>query len=295
MPFHLESNSQIKSSQHGFSSGKSCLTNLLIYLEQVTSEIDKGIPVDTLYLDFAKAFDKVPHHRLIEKIAANGIGGKISKWLQSWLTDRKQRVIVKNVTSDWIPVISGVPQGSVLGPCLFVIYINDIDDAVSGEMLKFTDNAKVTASISSVEEKNILQADLAGLMEWSEEWQMKLNVNKCRVMHYEFNNPSYAYFMNDEVLIDTEEERHLGVTIHKSLKPSCHIAHCVKRANQMLGMIRRYFQYKDRKTMLLLYKSMVRPHLEYAVQAGCPNKISDIKLLEGVQRRFTKCILELNK
>ena len=290
---HLESNSLIKSSQHSFSSGKSCLTNLLIYLEQETSEIDKGIPVATLYLDFAKAFDKVPHHRLIEKIAAHGIDGKISKWIQSWLTDRKQRVIVNNVTSDWIPVISGVPQGSVLGPCLFVIYINDIDDAVSSKILKFADDPKITASISSVEERNILQTDLTRLIEWSEAWQMKFNVNKCKVMHYGFNNPSYEYLMNDEVLIDTEEERDLGVTIHKS-KPSCHIAQCV-RANQMLGMIRRSFQYKDRKTMLLLYKSMVRPHLEYAVQAWCPNKISDIKLLEGVQRRFTKCIPELNK
>ena len=132
-------------------------------------------------------------------------------------------------------------------------------------------------------------------MEWSEEWQMKFNVNKCKVMHLGYNNTSYEYSMNDEVLIDTEEERDLGVTIHKSLKPSCHIAHCVKKANQMLGMIRRSFHYKDRKTMLLLYKSMVRPHLEYAVQAWCPNKISDIKLLEGVQRRFTKCIPELSK
>ena len=132
-------------------------------------------------------------------------------------------------------------------------------------------------------------------MEWSEAWHMMFNVNKCKVMHYGFNNPSYEYLMNGEVLTDTEEERDLGVSIHTSLKPSCHIAHCVKRANQMLGMIRRSFQYKDRKTMLLLYKSMVRPHLEYAVQAWCPNKISDIKLLEGVQRRFTKCIPELNK
>ena len=139
----------------------------------------------------------------------------ISKWIQSWLTDRKQRVIVNNVTFDWIPVISGVPQGSVLGPCLFVRYINDIDDAVSSKILKFADDTKSTASISSVEEQNIIQTDLTWLMEWS-------------------------------------EERDLGVTIHKSLKPSCHIAQCVKRANQMLGMIRRFFQYKDRKTMLLL-------------------------------------------
>ena len=95
--------------------------------------------------------------------------------------------------------------------------------------------------------------------------------------------------------VGRQQQRDLGITIHQSLKPSCHIAHCVKKANQMLGMIRRYFHYKDRKAMLLLYKSMVRPHLDYAVQAWCPNKRSDIKLLEGVQRRFTKCIPELNK
>ena len=188
---HLESNTLIKGSQHGFSSGRSCLTNLLIYLEQVTSEIDKGVPVDTLYLDFAKAFDKVPHLRLIEKIAANGIGGKISRWIKCWLTDRKQRVIVNNATSDWLPVLSGVPQGSVLGPCLFVIYINDIDDTVSSKILKFADDTKITASISSVEEQHILQTDLTRLMEWSEEWQMKFNVNKCKVMHLGYNNPSY--------------------------------------------------------------------------------------------------------
>ena len=226
---HLESNTLIKDSQHGFSSGKSCLTNLLIYLEQVTSEMDKGVPVHTLYLDFAKAFDKVPHLRLIEKIAANGIGGKISKWIKCLPTDRKQRVIVNNATSDWLPVISGVPQGSVLGPCLFVIYINDIDDTVSSKILKFADDTKITASISSVEEQHILQTDLTRLMEWSEEWQMKFNINKCKVMHLGYNNPSYEYSMNDEVLIDTEEERDLGVTIHKLLNPSCHIAHCVKK------------------------------------------------------------------
>ena len=162
-----------------------------------------------------------------------------------------------------------------MGPCLFVIYI---DDSVSSQILKFADDTKITASISSAEEQHILQKDLTRLMEWSEEWQMKFNVNKCKVMHLGYNHPSYEYSMIGEVLIDTEEERDLGV----------------KKANQMLGMIRRYFHYKDRKTMLLLYKSVVRPHLEYAVQVWCPNKISDIKLLEGDQRRFTKCIPELN-
>ena len=144
---------------------------------------------------------------MIEKIATNGIGGKISRWIKCWLTDRKQRVKFNNATSDWLPVLSGVPQGSVLGPCLFVIHINDIDDTVSSKILKFADDTKITASISSVEEQHILQTDLTRLMEWSEEWQMKFNVNKCKVMHLGYNNPSYEYSMNDEVLIDTEEER----------------------------------------------------------------------------------------
>ena len=103
-----------------------------------------------------------------------------------------------------------------MGSCLFVIYINDIDDTVSSKILKFADGRKITASISSVEEQNIIQTDLTMLMEWSEEWQMMFNVNKCKVMHFGYNNPSYEYSMNDEVLIDTEEERDLGVTIHKS-------------------------------------------------------------------------------
>ena len=95
--------------------------------------------------------------------------GKYNEWIKCWLTDRKQRVIVNNATSDWLPVLSGVPQGSVLGPCLFVIYINDIDDTVSSKILKFADDTKITASISSVEEQHILQTDLTRLMEWSEE------------------------------------------------------------------------------------------------------------------------------
>ena len=151
---------------------------------------------------------------MIEKIAENGIGGKISKWIKCRLTDRKQRGMVNNATSDWIPVLSGVSQGSVLGPYLFVIYINDIDDTVSSKILKFADYTKITASISSVEEQHILQTDITRLMEWSEEWQMKFNENKCKVMHLGYNNPSYEYSMNDEVFIDTEEERDLGVTIH---------------------------------------------------------------------------------
>ena len=120
---HLEQHKLIEISQHRFPLGISCLTNLLAYLENVTKHVDSGLPVDTLYLDFAKAFDKVPHRTLLIKLKAHGIDGVVLEWIRRWLTDRKQRVILNGGNSDWLPALSGVPQWSVLGPCLFLIYI----------------------------------------------------------------------------------------------------------------------------------------------------------------------------
>ena len=290
---HLEQHNLIKGTQHGFLSGRSCLTNLLMYLEVVTKHVDDGLPVDTIYLDFAKAFDKVPHNRLLKKLEAHGISGKVNGWIRSWLTDRKQRVMVNNGTSDWLPVLSGVPQGSVLGPSLFLIYINDIEENLTNGILKFADDTKVTSPVGEVNDCETVQRDLNQLMKWSEEWQMLFNIQKCKVMHLGYNNNSNEYTMNQEVLESTDMEKDLGVTIHKSLKPAIHIGNCVKRANQMLGMIRRTFIYRDKEILLLLYKSIVRPHLEYAVQAWSPNQVGDIRRIEGVQRRFTKLIPEL--
>jgi len=161
--------SLIKSSQHGFARNGSCLTNLLVFMEEVTNYIDRGYPVDVIYLDFQKAFDKVPHKRLLMKLAAHGIADNVLKWTENWLSNRKC-VVLNGCFSEWRDIVSGVPQGSVLGPLLFIIYINDIDDCVAGRILKFADDTKIYHMVYSEEDVRALQFDLCNLVEWSKEW-----------------------------------------------------------------------------------------------------------------------------
>ena len=144
---HLEKHDLIRDSQHGFTSGRSCLTNLLEFLEEVTLNLDDGKPVDVIYLDFAKAFDKVPHQRLFVKLFAHGIGGQVLQWVKAWLTGRRQKVGVNNTYSGWENVSSGVPQGSVLGPLLFLVYINDLDVGINSKLVKFADDTKLGRAV----------------------------------------------------------------------------------------------------------------------------------------------------
>src|SRR6218665_1329829 len=158
----------IKGSQHGFTRGRSCLTNLLEIFGEVYERIDEGKPVDVLYLDFAKAFDKVPHKRLAKKLQACGIRGlQALTWIQSWLPGRRQKVGISDKHSSWRTVLSGVPQGSVLGPLLFVIFINDIDDGILSKISKFADDTKLCRAVGDDQEADILRKDLRRMFRWS--------------------------------------------------------------------------------------------------------------------------------
>jgi len=289
----LEKNKLIKDSQHGFRKGSSCLTNLLLFLDKILRSVDEGFCVDVVFLDLAKAFDKVPHQRLLEKLKKHGIRGKLLRTIGDWLSNRKQRVCIKGKWSGWEEVWSGVPQGSVLGPLLFLIFINDLEENVHGQVFKFADDTKIFRHIRDGMDSIKLQKDLDTITEWADKWQMEFNVSKCKVMHLGKSNPRNAYHMRGNRLNVVEQEKDLGIIISDDLKASQQCLYAFNKANKVLGMIRRTIKNKEPKIMLSLYKTLVRPHVEYCSSAWSPLYKKDKELIERIQHRFSKMVNNL--
>ena len=287
---HLKKHKLIYDTQHGFRSKRSCLTILLLFLEEVTHYVDQGFPVDAIYLDFSKAFDTVPHQRLLKKLEAHGISGKVNNWIEKWLTNRKQRVCISGEKSDWKDVKSGVPQGSILGLTLFLVYINDIDVTVVSSLSKFADDTKAIRKVPSSEYAFTLQEDLHNLYKWSQDWQLLFNKDKCKCIHFGYNNMQYDYFIGGELIQTSTMEKDLGIQVHKSLKVAEHVNFVVKKANGLLGCIRRTYTDKSLTNIIQLYQTLVRPLLETCVPAWSPYLQKDIEKLESVQRRATRMI-----
>ena len=299
---HLDENNIISETQHGFREGRSCLTNLLETLEAWTKIIDEGDGIDVAYLDFRKAFDLVSHKHLIYKMSKYGITGQILEWVKNFLEDRSQRVLIRGTASSYHKVTSGVPQGSVLGPILFLIFINDLPLKVLSPLSLFADDSKVFTRIVDISNANkehtnvgteILQQDLNCVIEWANKWKMEFNVDKCKIMHLGKKNPKNIYNMNGINLDATLKEKDLGVLIDCNLDFGSHIKEIVGRANRMLGMIRVSFACLNMRMFLNLYMSLVRPLLEYCVQVWSPHLRKHIKLIEGVQQRATRMVPEL--
>jgi len=287
---HLERNSLVSKAQHGFMRNRSCTTNLLEFFETVTEKADKGKAMDIIYLDFAKAFDKVPHKRLVKKLEAFGVSKEVVEWIEEWLRKRQNRVVVDGRRSTWKEVLSGVPQGSVLGPILFVIFINDLEDEILKEQLMrmFADDTKVGQVVESEEERQQLQETLERLVEWTKRWGMAFNVEKCHVMHVGRNNAHHQYSMNGKELKRTVCERDVGVLIAENLKPTEHCKKAVRTAGAVLTQILKAFHFRDRHTYMNLYMQYVRPHLEYAAPAWSPWTREDTENIERVQERAVR-------
>ncbi len=299
---HLVKNKLLSDHQHGFVKNKACVTNLLESMDFLTNAMAQKKWVDLLFLDFEKAFDKVPHRRLLLKLKAYGVSGVLLKWIEAFLRGRKQRVVLGGECSEWENVGSGVPQGSVLGPLLFVVFINDLPESIELPSKLYADDSKVMCELRKskfLDDAARLQADIDRIVGWCDQWLMKLNVGKCKVMHIGHKNPKVMYFMKDvssgqpHALEKTDLERDLGVYIASDLKSHGQVNQVVSKANSMLGMLKRTFTYRGADMWKRLYTTYVRPHLEFAVPAWNPHLKGDIAKLESVQRRATKIAHEM--
>ena len=285
---HMVTNKLLRASQHGFLPGRSTVTCMLEYLETLTKWMDEGKSFDVIYCDFAKAFDKVPWERLLAKMQGMGVGGNILGWVRKWLTGRVQSVVLNGQQSAWGEIVSGVIQGSCLGPALFLIFINDIDTAVdltNSLLSKFADDTKWARIVESEDDKKKFQEGIDGLARWSQDWQLLFNTGKCKIMHFGVKNQQWKYTMNGQEMEEVETEKDVGVLVATTLKPSLQCSAAAGKANGVLGQISRGVKYRDKKTFVQLYKVYVRPHLEYCIQAWSPYTQADKDKLEKVQKR----------
>ena len=217
----------------------------------------------------------------------------ILRWITAFLTDRKQIVKVNGSESTMGDVVSGIPKGSVLGPLLFVIYINDLPEHVTSNTFLFVDDTKIFKEVNSIEDSLIIQNDISKLEKLSKDWLLRFHPDKCHVLTLrKFSNMQHAhrYILEGEELEHVFLEKDLGILIDNELKFEEHISKQVNKANSMLGIIRRSFENMSPKTFCTLYTIFVRPHLEYAQSVWCPHLRKHINLIEGVQRRATKLV-----
>ena len=287
---HITSLKLLSDKQHGFLTGRSILTQLLKYFDDCTKIISRGGVVDSIYLDFWKAFDTVPHRRLLGKLTAYGIKGTTYKWIRSFLTGRTQEVQVNGARSSKGAVTSGIPQGSVLGPILFLIYINDLLDDIESFSLLFADDTKIYRKITTKEDSEKLQKDIENLVEWTKKWKVEFNADKCHVLTLgKFVNITHThrYVVSGEELEHVCVEKDLGVTIDENLTFSEHISNKTRSAIGIMAKIRSSFSYLDRDTFKKLYTSFVRPHLEYAQSMWSPHQAKFVNMIENVQKRST--------
>ena len=295
---HMQVNNLFSDKQFGFIPQRSTVLQLLTVLDKWTETIDTGGYIDVAYCDFMKAFDKVSHRLLIHKLKMYGFGAEYVNWIQAFLSNRKQTVIINNDSSSLKDVTSGIPQGSVLGPLLFVAFINDLPDSLqnNSDVYLYADDTKIFRQIRCVEDCEKLQEDIHCMQKWSEKWKLTFHPQKCKTMtiscksidttfNYNYNLKTGLPYMER-----TDAEKDIGVTIDSKLEFEDHIIEKVNKANSILGVIRRSFEYLDKDTLVMLFKSLVRPHLEYANQIWAPYKKKHLDIIENVQRRATRLI-----
>ena len=279
----LEDNRLLTPYQHGFRNGHSCTSNLLLTRNDWSKHLDAGTEVDVLYLDFSKAFDRVHHATLLTKLAAYGVRNPLKGWIADYLHQRTVAVRISGVSSEQAPTTSGVPQGSVLGPLLFLLFINDLPSQLVSPCQLFADDIKIWRPIETPVDQDILQNDLSTILAWTAANHLPLNVGKCKLLSLRNRTPR-TYKLGQQTIPQSAKERDLGVLIQHDLGNSAQAQKAAATANRHVGLILRALGPLDVDTARTLIITYSRPHVEFAIQAWSPWLVKDQILLEQPQR-----------
>ena len=286
---HLDEYKILTDCQHGFRVRRSCETQLLTLAQELVEGLDRKQQYDLIIHDFSKAFNRVPNERLLRKLNHYGIRGSTHNWIRGFLTNRTQQVLVEGAASENIPFISGVPQGTVLGPLLFLFFINDLPDCVQSSARLFADDCILYRRIRNQQDSAILQDDLNKLAAWEKKLGMAFHPDKCRAIRISRTRKTCAmsYSLKGHVLQNDDSTKYLGVELQSSFSWNRNIDQPVKKANSMLGFLRRNLRISNEHTKTSAYRSMVRPLLEYCSTVWSPYTQEDIEM---VQRRAARYV-----
>lgn len=264
-----------------------------MFTNDLFSSLDRGSFIDCIFLDFEKAFDTVCHRLLLLKLSRLNIDPYLLKWIECFLDKRTQFVSANNSVSPTCFVTSGVPQGSVLGPLLFLIYINDLPEKLTSNIRLYADDCVIYREITNPDDSFLLQSDLNTISSWCNQWLMKLNVKKCKMMKFSRGSAvsTSSYKINNTILSSVTSYKYLGVHITNNLSWQTHIEYVTNSANRTLGFLRRNFSRAPSSLKLTLYKTLVRSKLEYASSIWDPSTAQLTYLLEAIQNRSARFIV----
>ena len=269
---HLDGQGLMYDLQHGFREKRSCETQRIMLVEDLARNAGFGKQTDLILLDFSKAFDKVDHSKLIWKLHNYGLQSNVLGWIRAFLGYRSRRVIGGGKESDSVPVTSGVPQGSVLGPILFLVYINDLSENGTSQVRLFADDTAMYLTMEGANDSSVLQQDLDRLSAWGSDWHIEFNPSKCQVVQVTgYKKPINAAYKLHGVILETVTcARYLGVDISSNLSWGSHIDRITGTANRTLGFVRRDIKTKMSGLREAAYTTLVRPQLEYAAAIWDP-------------------------
>ena len=297
---YMEEHNLFNPNQHGFRAGHSCLSQLLAHYDKVTKLLEDGYNVDVVYLDFSKAFDKLDFNITLQKLSDMGITGKVLQWITTFLTNRNQTVIVDGIKSSPERVISGVPQGSVIGPLLFLIMLGDIDHEVASAFVSsFADDTRVLGKVTNTQDVESLQSDLDIIYQWSNTNNALFNSDKFECLRYGLNTDikNTTHYLSDlgSEIEKKDTLKDLGIMMSADATFNAHILKIVQSAQQKCSWIFRTFATRARTPMILLWKSLVQHPLEYCSQLWSPTTPGKIQSLELVARNFIRHIHGMRK